>query len=138
VQEQLRIADGQPLRYRQEDIVLRGHAIECRINAEDAHRFIPSPGEITRLHMPGGPGIRVDSHIYQGYRVPPYYDSLIAKVIAHGDHRASALARMRQALREIVVAGIKSNVSLHQRMLDDDGFVAGGMDIHYLERRLGD
>jgi len=138
VQEQLRIADGQPLRYRQEDIVLRGHASECRVNAEDPLLFTPSPGEISRLHMPGGPGIRVDSHIYQGYRVPPYYDSLIAKLVSHGDHRESALARMRNALREIVIAGIKSNVALHQRMLDDTGFIAGEVDIHYLERRLQD
>jgi len=136
VQEQLRIAFGEPLRYRQEDIVLSGHAIECRINAEDAESFIPSPGEITRLHMPGGPGIRVDSHIYQGYRVPPYYDSLIGKLIAHGDDRSAALARMRQALTEMVIGGIKSNVDLHRRMLSDPGFVTGGVNIHYLEKRL--
>ncbi|HEY5720173.1 MAG TPA: acetyl-CoA carboxylase biotin carboxylase subunit [Gammaproteobacteria bacterium] len=138
VQEQLRIAFGEPLRYRQEEIVLRGHAIECRINAEHPERFTPSPGEITSLHMPGGPGIRVDSHIYQGYRVPPHYDSLIGKLIAHGDDRQSALARMRQALREIVIGGIHSNVDLHRRMLADHGFVAGGVNIHYLQQRLAE
>jgi len=138
VQEQLRIAFGEPLRYRQEEIVLRGHAIECRINAEHPVRFTPSPGEITTLHMPGGPGIRVDSHIYQGYRVPPYYDSLIGKLIAHGDDRQAALARMRQALREIVIGGIDSNVDLHRRMLADPGFVAGGVNIHYLQQRLAE
>jgi acetyl-CoA carboxylase biotin carboxylase subunit len=136
VQEQLRIASGEPLSYRQQDVVVRGHAIECRINAEDPVRFMPSPGEITRLHIPGGPGIRVDSHIYQGYRVPPHYDSLIGKLIAHGDDRPAALARMRQALREIVIGGINSNAELHRRILDDAGFAAGGVNIHYLQEHL--
>ncbi|NCF10848.1 MAG: acetyl-CoA carboxylase biotin carboxylase subunit [Gammaproteobacteria bacterium] len=136
VQEQLRIANGQPLSYRQEDVAIRGHAIECRVNAEDPVRFMPSPGEITRLHIPGGPGIRVDSHIYQGYRVPPHYDSLIGKLIAHGDDRDAALARMRQALHEMVIAGIQSNTPLHQRILDDAGFQAGGVNIHYLQEQL--
>ncbi len=136
VQEQLRIAAGLPLSYRQEEVTIRGHAIECRINAEDPVRFMPSPGEITRLHIPGGPGIRVDSHIYQGYRVPPHYDSLIGKLIAHGDDRAAALARMRQALREMVIAGIASNTPLHQRIVDDAGFQSGGVNIHYLQEHL--
>jgi acetyl-CoA carboxylase biotin carboxylase subunit len=136
VQEQLRIAAGDPLSYRQQDVVVRGHAIECRINAEDPVRFMPSPGEITRLHIPGGPGIRVDSHIYQGYRVPSHYDSLIGKLIAHGDDRPAALARMRQALREIVIGGINSNAELHRRILDDAGFAAGGVNIHYLQEHL--
>ncbi|MDX1594589.1 MAG: acetyl-CoA carboxylase biotin carboxylase subunit [Gammaproteobacteria bacterium] len=136
VQEQLRIAAGEPLGYRQEDVVVRGHAIECRINAEDSVRFMPSPGEITRLHMPGGPGIRVDSHIYQGYRVPPHYDSLIGKLIAHGNDRDAAISRMRQALREIVIGGIESNTALHQRIFDDAGFQQGGMNIHYLQEHL--
>ena len=136
VQEQLRIAAGKPLTYRQEEVTIRGHAIECRVNAEDPVRFMPSPGEITRLHIPGGPGIRVDSHIYQGYRVPPHYDSLIGKLIAHGDDRDAALARMRQALHEMVIAGIQSNTPLHQRILDDAGFQAGGVNIHYLQEQL--
>ncbi len=136
VQEQLRIAAGLPLSYRQEEVTIRGHAIECRINAEDPVRFMPSPGEITRLHIPGGPGIRVDSHIYQGYRVPPHYDSLIGKLIAHGDDRAAALARMRQALREMIIAGIASNTPLHQRIVDDAGFQSGGVNIHYLQEHL--
>ena len=136
VQEQLRIAAGLPLSCRQEDVVIQGHAIECRINAEDPERFMPSPGEITRLHIPGGPGIRVDSHVYQGYRVPPHYDSLIGKLIAHGDDRDAALARMRQALREIIIGGIRSNVELHRRILDDPGFGRGGVNIHYLQEHL--
>ena len=136
VQEQLRIAAGKPLTYRQEEVTIRGHAIECRVNAEDPVRFMPSPGEITRLHIPGGPGIRVDSHIYQGYRVPPHYDSLIGKLIAHGDDRDAALARMRQALREMIISGIASNTPLHQRIIDDAGFQAGGVNIHYLQEHL--
>jgi len=136
VQEQLRIAAGLPLSCRQEDVVIQGHAIECRINAEDPERFMPSPGEITRLHIPGGPGIRVDSHVYQGYRVPPHYDSLIGKLIAHGDDRDAALARMRQALREIIIGGIRSNVELHRRIFDDPGFGRGGVNIHYLQEHL--
>ncbi len=137
VKEQLSVAGGDTLRYRQEDIRLRGHAIECRINAEDPVRFLPSPGKITQYHAPGGPGIRVDSHIYSGYAVPPHYDSMIGKVIAFGDDRESALARMRTALSEIVVEGIKTNVPLHQDILADANFQKGGTNIHYLEKKLG-
>ena len=137
VKQQLLVASGEELPFAQEDIVLRGHAIECRINAEDPRSFIPSPGTITQYHAPGGPGIRVDSHIYNGYRVPPYYDSLIGKLIAHGEDRASALARMRGALQEIVVDGIKTNIELHQNILSDAAFIEGGTNIHYLEKKLG-
>ena len=137
VKLQLLVASGEPLPFVQDDIVLRGHAIECRINAEDPRSFIPSPGTITQYHAPGGPGIRVDSHIYNGYRVPPYYDSLIGKLIAHGEDRASALARARGALQEIVVDGIKTNIELHQNILADTAFIEGGTNIHYLEKKLG-
>ncbi|MEJ2479142.1 MAG: acetyl-CoA carboxylase biotin carboxylase subunit [Acidihalobacter sp.] len=137
VKQQLLVASGEELPFTQEDIVLRGHAIECRINAEDPRSFIPSPGTITQYHAPGGPGIRVDSHIYNGYRVPPHYDSLIGKLIAHGEDRASALARMRGALQEIVVDGIKTNIELHQSILSDTAFIEGGTNIHYLEKKLG-
>lgn len=136
VQEQLRVAAGEKLSVRQKDIVLRGHAIECRINAEDPFSFVPSPGRVTQFHTPGGPGIRVDSHMYQNCVVPPYYDSLIAKIIAHGDTRAQALARMRIALSEMVVEGIKTNINLHQELLNDPGFIEGGTSIHYLEQKL--
>lgn len=137
VKEQLRIAAGEGLSLTQQDVTWRGHAIECRINAEDAETFLPSPGTITQYHAPGGPGVRVDTHIYNGYSVPPYYDSMIAKLIAHGDDRATALARMRGALAEIVIDGIKTNIALHQDICSDAGFVAGGTDIHYLEKKLG-
>ena len=137
VKEQLRIAAGEPLSYAQKDIQWRGHAIECRINAEDPTNFMPSPGTITQYHAPGGPGIRVDSHIYNGYCVPPYYDSMIGKLIAHGENRASALARMRMALSEMVIEGIKCNIPLHEDILADAAFQAGGTDIHYLEKKLG-
>lgn len=137
VKEQLRIAAGQGLSYTQGDISWVGHAVECRINAEDPKKFLPSPGTITQYHAPGGPGIRVDTHIYNGYPVPPYYDSMIAKLIAHGENRASALARMRGALSEIVIDGIKTNIPLHQDICSDAGFIAGGTDIHYLEKKLG-
>ena len=137
VKEQLVIAGGEKLRYRQEDIKMQGHAVECRINAEDPKTFIPSPGKITQYHAPGGPGIRVDSHIYNGYTVPPYYDSMIGKLIAHGDDRASAIARMRTALSEVVIDGIKTNVPLHQDILADTAFQQGGTNIHYLEKKLG-
>ncbi|MCP1673186.1 acetyl-CoA carboxylase biotin carboxylase subunit [Natronocella acetinitrilica] len=136
VKEQINVAGGEPLAYRQEDIRLRGHAIECRINAEDPRKFIPSPGKITQYHAPGGPGIRVDSHIYSGYAVPPYYDSMIGKVIAFGDTRESAIARMRTALSEIVIEGIKTNITLHQDILADPNFQKGGTNIHYLEHKL--
>jgi acetyl-CoA carboxylase biotin carboxylase subunit len=137
VQQQLRIASGEKLAYRQRDIELTGHAIECRINAEDPETFVPSPGCIRQFHQPGGPGIRVDSHIYNNYTVPPYYDSLIAKVIAHGDNRELAIARMHTALSEMVVEGIKTNIPMHERILTDAAFRSGGVDIHYLEGKLG-
>jgi acetyl-CoA carboxylase, biotin carboxylase subunit len=136
VKEQLRIAAGKGLSYSQDDIHWSGHAVECRINAEDPKNFLPSPGTITQYHAPGGPGIRVDTHIYNGYTVPPYYDSMIAKLIAHGDTRESALARMRGALSEIVVDGIRTNIALHQDICSDAAFLAGGTDIHYLEKKL--
>jgi len=137
VKAQLMIAAGEPLQFRQEDIVLRGHAIECRVNAEHPKTMMPSPGNVTIWHPPGGPGIRVDSHMYSGYSVPPYYDSLIAKIIAHGTTRASAIARMSMALSEIVVEGIHTNVPLHQEIFQHSAFRSGGTDIHYLENRLG-
>ena len=136
VKEQLRIAAGVPLGYRQDDIHVRGHALECRLNAEDPDTFAPSPGAITQYHAPGGPGIRVDSHIYNGYRVPPNYDSMIGKLIAHGETREAAIARMRGALAELVVDGIKTNAPLHRRILGDARFLDGGTDIHYLEKQL--
>jgi len=136
VQEQIRVAAGEKLRHRQRDIEVRGHAIECRINAEHAFDFTPSPGKITAYHTPGGPGIRVDSHVYQGYTVPPYYDSLICKIIAYGTTRDQAIRRMRIALSEMVVEGIQTNIPLHQELLLDTRFVRGGMNIHYLEQKL--
>ncbi|MCK9490093.1 MAG: acetyl-CoA carboxylase biotin carboxylase subunit [Xanthomonadales bacterium] len=138
VREQIRIAAGEPLAYRQEDVVLRGHAIECRINAEDPDTFMPSPGTVSRFHAAGGPGVRVDTHLYDGYRIPPNYDSMIGKVITHGVDRAEAIARMRIALSEMVIDGVKSNVPLQQRIMTDEGFKAGGMNIHYLEKRLAE
>jgi len=137
VKEQLRIAAGEGLSYRQEDIRWTGHAVECRLNAEDPENFLPCPGTITQYHAPGGPGIRVDTHIYNGYTVPPYYDSMIAKLIAHGEDRAAALARMRGALSEVVIDGIKTNIALHQDICSDAAFLTGGTDIHYLEKKLG-
>jgi acetyl-CoA carboxylase biotin carboxylase subunit len=136
VQEQIRVAAGEKLPYRQKDIQFRGHAIECRINAEDPYRFTPSPGKITSYHPPGGPGIRVDSHVYQGYSVPPNYDSMVGKVIAFGATRAQALARMRIALSEMVVEGIQTNIPLHREMINDTLFMRGGVSIHYLEQKL--
>ncbi len=136
VQEQIRIASGVRLRIRQKDVVIRGHAIECRINAEDPYTFTPSPGRITSYHAPGGPGIRVDSHVYHNYFVPPYYDSLIGKLIAYGDTRQQAIARMRIALSEMVVEGIKTNVPLHQELMLDAAFLRGVTSIHYLEQKL--
>jgi acetyl-CoA carboxylase biotin carboxylase subunit len=137
VKLQLRIAAGEKLPFRQQDIEIRGHAIECRINAEDPKTFAPSPGPVRLWHPPGGPGIRIDSHLYSGYTVPPYYDSLIAKVIAHGEDRDTAIARMRNALSEMVIEGIKTNAPLHQEIFGHSAFRQGGLDIHYLERRLG-
>jgi acetyl-CoA carboxylase biotin carboxylase subunit len=136
VQEQIRIAAGDKLRFRQRDIQIRGHAIECRINAEDPFKFTPSPGRITAWHPPGGPGIRVDSHAYTNYFVPPHYDSMIGKVIAHGDTRDQALRRMRIALSEMVVEGILTNLPLHRELFTDSSFEAGGTSIHYLESKL--
>ena len=138
VREQLLIASGQKLSLRQEDIVIRGHAIECRINAEDPETFLPSPGLIRHFHAPGGPGVRVDSHIYESYRVPPNYDSMIGKLIVHGPDRDTAIARMRVALSEMVVDGIKTNIPLQQRIMADGGFQQGGQNIHYLEKRLAE
>ena len=136
VQETIRIAAGEPLSIQQREVQLRGHAIECRINAEDPYTFMPSPGRITLYHAPGGPGIRVDSHVYQNYYVPPYYDSMIGKVIAYGTTRAQAIARMRIALSEMIVEGIKTNIPLHQELLNDVAFIEGGVSIHYLEKKL--
>ncbi len=136
VVEQLRIAAGEPLSLTQSDVHVRGHAVECRINAEDPERFLPSPGPVTLYHPPGGPGIRVDSHVYSGYRVPPYYDSLIGKLVSYGPDRAVALARMRTALEEIVIEGIKTNIPLHQRLIEDAGYLRGGVNIHYLTKLL--
>ncbi|MFO1299286.1 MAG: acetyl-CoA carboxylase biotin carboxylase subunit [Burkholderiaceae bacterium] len=136
VQEQIRIAAGEKLRFRQRDIVVKGHAIECRINAEDPYKFTPSPGRITAWHPPGGPGIRVDSHAYTNYFVPPYYDSMIGKLIAYGDTRDQAIRRMRIALSEMAVEGIQTNLALHRELLADARFVSGGTSIHYLEQKL--
>jgi acetyl-CoA carboxylase biotin carboxylase subunit len=137
IKEQLYIASGVKLRYKQSDIKINGHAIECRINAEDAKTFMPSPGMIERYHPPGGPGIRVDTHIYGGYTVPPHYDSMVGKLIAHGNDRNIAIARMRGALDEISITGIKTNIALHKEILGDAAFQAGGTNIHYLEKKLG-
>ncbi len=136
VQTQIRVAAGEPLPFRQKDIQFRGHAIECRINAEHPFTFVPSPGRLTTYHAPGGPGIRVDSHVYHGYNVPPHYDSMIGKLIAYGDTRAQAIARMRGALMEMVVEGIQTNIPLHQELMNDSAFIAGGTSIHYLEHKL--
>ncbi|MEW5838621.1 MAG: acetyl-CoA carboxylase biotin carboxylase subunit [Pseudomonadota bacterium] len=137
VKEQLRIAAGLPLSIRQEDVQIRGHAIECRINAEDAATFVPSPGKINAFHSPGGLGVRWDSHIYAGYSVPPYYDSMIGKLICHADTREGAIARMNGALSELVVEGIKTNTELHRDLMNDGAFQQGCTDIHYLHKKLG-
>ena len=136
VQTQILVAAGERLPFKQSDVTIGGHAIECRINAEDPVTFAPNPGRISLFHAPGGPGIRVDSHLYSGYTVPPNYDSLIAKLIAFGDTRDSALARMRIALDEIIVEGIRTNVPMHVDLLNDSGFIEGGIGIGYLERKL--
>ncbi|CZP64918.1 acetyl-CoA carboxylase biotin carboxylase subunit [Legionella pneumophila] len=138
IKEQIKIASDIPLTLTQKDIKLRGHAIECRINAEDPRNFMPSPGTIKLLHQPGGPGIRFDSHIYSSYVVPPNYDSMIGKLISYGATRAEAIARMRNALDEIIIDGIKTNIELHQRILHDKSFMEGGTNIHYLEKMLKD
>ena len=137
VKEQLRIAAGEPLSITQEQVSFTGHAIECRLNAEDPVTFMPSPGKINQFHMPGGPGIRCETHLYNGYKVPPYYDSMIGKLIAHGDDRKSAIARMKTALSEMVIDGIKTNIPLQQDIMSDSAFAQGGQNIHYLEKKLG-
>jgi acetyl-CoA carboxylase biotin carboxylase subunit len=137
VQAQILVAAGEPLPFSQADIGFSGHAVECRINAEDPERFIPQPGTIDAFHAPGGPGVRVDSHIYDSYTIPPNYDSMIGKLICHGTTREQALNRMRVALHEIVLTGVKTNVTLHQRLIEDSGFREGGTNIHYLEKLLG-
>ncbi|WEN41208.1 Biotin carboxylase [Thauera sp. GDN1] len=138
VQAQIRVAAGEKLWFRQRDIVFRGHAVECRINAEDPFKFTPSPGRITNWHTPGGPGVRVDSHVYNGYTVPPHYDSMIGKLITYGDTRDQAIRRMRIALSEMMVEGIKTNIPLHQTLMLDPRFMEGGTSIHYLEHKLAD
>lgn len=137
IKEQLRIAAGQPLSFTQDDIQVRGHAIECRINAEDPERFLPSPGKIERFHAPGGMGVRWESHVYSGYTVPPYYDSMIGKLICYGENRDVAIARMRNALSEIIIDGIKTNIPLQLEIMKDENFQHGGANIHYLEKKLG-
>lgn len=136
VQEQIRVASGLPLSYSQKDIHIQGHALECRINAEDPYTFVPSPGLIASCHQPGGNGVRIDSHIYQGYTVPPYYDSMIGKVCTLGRDRAEAIAKMRVALNELAITGIKTNTNLHRDIFMDAGFIKGGESIHYLEQWL--
>jgi acetyl-CoA carboxylase biotin carboxylase subunit len=137
IKEQLRIAGGQPLSLEQSEVQIRGHAIECRINAEDPERFTPSPGKIDMFHAPGGLGVRWESHIYSGYTVPPSYDSMIGKLITYGENRDVAIARMRHALDELVIEGIKTNVPLQQKIMADENFFNGGTNIHYLEKKLG-
>jgi len=136
VQEQIRVAAGMKLKLRQRDVVKKGHAIECRINAENPYSFVPSPGRITQYHVAGGPGIRYDSHVYANYYVPPYYDSLVGKLIAYGDTREQAIARMRVALSEMVIEGIQTNIPLHQELMSDAAFIRGGVNIHYLEEKM--
>lgn len=138
IREQLRVASGETLSYTQDDISVTGHSIECRINAEDPRTFIPSPGKITRFHPPGGMGVRWDSHIYTDYSVPPHYDSMIGKLITYGESREVAMARMRNALNELVIDGIKTNIALHKDILNDKGFIEGGANIHYLEKKLSE
>lgn len=137
VKEQLRIAAGLPISFKQEDIKVKGHAIECRINAEDPKTFLPSPGKVNHLHSPGGLGVRWDSHVYGGYTVPPHYDSMIAKLITYGDTREVAIRRMQNALSETIIDGIKTNIPLHELILEDENFQKGGTNIHYLEKKLG-
>ncbi|QMV15780.1 acetyl-CoA carboxylase biotin carboxylase subunit [Vibrio spartinae] len=137
IKEQLRVAAGQPLSFTQDDIKLRGHAIECRINAEDPERFLPSPGKIERFHAAGGMGIRWESHIYSGYTVPAHYDSMVGKLIAYGENRDVAIARMKNALNEMIVEGIKTNIPLQLKIMNDENFQHGGANIHYLEKKLG-
>ncbi|MBC8022508.1 MAG: acetyl-CoA carboxylase biotin carboxylase subunit [Burkholderiales bacterium] len=136
VQEQIRVAAGMKLKLRQKDVVKKGHAIECRINAENPYTFVPSPGRITQYHVAGGPGIRYDSHVYANYYVPPHYDSLVGKLLAYGDTREQAIARMRVALSEMVIEGIQTNIALHQELMNDAAFIRGGVNIHYLEEKI--
>ena len=136
VQQQIKIAAGEPFTLKQEDIHIFGHAIECRINAEDPYTFMPSPGLVTKWHPPGGMGVRTDSHVFSGYRVPPHYDSMIGKIITYGQDRKQAIARMDIALSEMIVEGISTNIPLHRELLHDPVFIKGGMDIHYLEKKL--
>jgi len=138
IKEQVFVAEGRELRHKQSDIKITGHAFECRINAEDPQTFMPSPGVINQYHAPGGLGVRVDTHIYNGYRVPPHYDSMIGKLIVGGNTRESALARMHGALSEVFIDGIKTNIPLQMDIFADEKFQAGGTDIHYLERKLED
>lgn len=138
VREQIAVASDEPLSFSQDDIQIRGHALECRINAEDSETFLPSPGKITQYHQPGGPGVRVDSHIFANYTVPPYYDSMIAKVITHGNNRHKAIARMYGALQEMVVEGINTNIPLQRTLVKDSAFREGGLNIHYLEKKLNE
>lgn len=137
VKEQLLVAAGEPLSITQDQVKLTGHAIECRLNAEDPENFMPCPGTIDQFHMPGGPGIRCETHIYNGYKVPPYYDSMIGKLIAHGSNRHNAIARMNTALSELVIDGIKTNIPLQRDIMTDSGFISGEQNIHYLEKKLG-
>lgn len=136
VKAQISIAAGEPLPFTQDDIEIKGHAIECRLNAEDPETFLPSPGRITQFHAPGGPGIRVDSHVYNNYFVPTHYDSMIGKLIAHGADREEALVRMSSALSEVIIDGIKTNIPLHRRIISDHGFKSAEFDIHYLEKNI--
>jgi acetyl-CoA carboxylase biotin carboxylase subunit len=137
IKEQIRVCCGEKLSIKQEDIVIKGHSFECRINAEDPKTFIPCPGTVETYHPPGGLGVRVDSHLYSGYKVPPYYDSMIAKVITYGETRDIALRRMRNALDEMVIHGIRTNIELQQELVRDSEFAKGGVNIHYLEKKLG-
>lgn len=136
IKEQIAVCSGTPLSLKQSDIVIKGHSFECRINAEDPRTFMPCPGKVNNFHAPGGLGVRVDSHLYNGYSVPPYYDSMIAKIITYADDRATALARMRVALDELVIDGIKTNIPLQQDLVRDEEFAKGGVNIHYLEKKL--
>ncbi len=136
IQEQIKVAAGEKFTLRQRDIRFNGHSIECRINAEDAFKFTPSPGKIIKWHTPGGPGIRMDSHVYAGYTVPSNYDSMIAKLISYGETRDQAIARMAIALSEMIVEGISTNIPLHRELMQDARFREGGTSIHYLEEKL--
>jgi acetyl-CoA carboxylase biotin carboxylase subunit len=136
IRAQIVIAAGHPVPFSQDDVLINGHAVECRINAEDPEKFVPQPGTVAAFHAPGGPGIRIDSHIYDGYRIPPNYDSMIGKLIAYAETREAAMARMRVALDEVVLRGVVTNIALHQRLLRDSGFIEGGTNIHYLEKLL--